>query len=141
MVVFMPTYALPRAVGEFAASRHGALSRRQAATFGLKASAIRNLIDARLLLEVAPGVLVVSGTERGWRQQLMIASLCCKEVGAIGYESAAALQHMDGYAENSIALLLPSPRHVPIVNVTTHACTGRVNTAQRRSRNFSSTPG
>ena len=116
----MPTYAVPHAVGEFAASRHGALSRRQAAELGLKPSLVRRLLHQRALIEPAPGVLVIVGSKATWRQELAVASLCCREAGAIGFESAAALHGTDGYCEGPRAVLLPAPRRFPIVGVRTH---------------------
>lgn len=116
----MPSITLPGAVGEFAASRHGAFSRRQAASFGLESRDVRRLLEGRVLDEPAPGVLVVSAVPASWRQQLMIASLCCNAVGAIGFEAAAALQQVDEFREGPLTLLLPAPRRIYLEGVSVH---------------------
>jgi very-short-patch-repair endonuclease len=78
------------------------------------------MLDQRALVEPAPGVLVIAGSEATWRQQLTVASLCCREAGAVGFEAAAALHGTDGYREGARAVLLPAPRRFPIVGVETH---------------------
>jgi very-short-patch-repair endonuclease len=116
----MPSTALPGAVGEFAASRHGVLSQRQAASFGLKPSDLRRFTNSRLLHEAAPGVFVVVGSVPTWKQQIMCATLCSREVGVAGYESAAALHSVDGYPPGPLVLTLPAPRRILMDDVVTH---------------------
>jgi hypothetical protein len=48
-------------VGELAASRHGAISRRQAAHIGLGRNAIARLIERGVLQEPVPGVMTAAG--------------------------------------------------------------------------------
>ncbi len=116
----MPVNTPWGAAGEFAASRHGALSRRQAAALGLTPSPVRRLINERRLHEPAPRVLVVVGTDDTWRQRLMIATLCCNSIGVAGFRSAAALHGMDRYPEGPVELLLPAPRKLRLHGVDVH---------------------
>jgi very-short-patch-repair endonuclease len=116
----MPTITLPGAVGEFAASRHGVLSKRQAASFGLKPSDLRRFVNHRLLQEVAPGVFLLAGSEPSWKQEIMSATLCSREIGVAGYESAAALHAVDGYPPGPLVLALPAPRRILMDRVRTH---------------------
>lgn len=116
----MPTSTPVRAVGEFAASRHGALSRRQAAGIGLSPQQIRRMIDRNLLREPVPGVLVMPDAPRTWRQELMIATLACNSAGVGGFESSAALHCVDGFEEGPLSIVLGSPRKVLVERVVVH---------------------
>ena len=91
--------------GEFAASRHGVLTRSQAAHNNISAKVIARLIRHGLLLEPAPGVLVVSGSPPTWRQALTVATVA-RGTSAAGFRSAAALQQADGYREGPLELLV-----------------------------------
>jgi very-short-patch-repair endonuclease len=105
------------AAGEFAASRHGVLTRSQAADNGISAKVIRRLLRDHGLVEPAPGVLVVVGAPPTWRQQLYVATLASHEAGVAGFRSAAALKSLDAYRPGPVELLLASKRrsHVPYV--------------------------
>ncbi len=116
----MPTNTLEGAVGELAASHHGAFSRRQAVSIGVSTRHLVRHVEHGALLEPAPGVYVDRSAPATWRQRLAIATLCSNEAGAGGFESAAQLHGVDGYADDAIALLLPSPRRVRLAGVTAH---------------------
>jgi very-short-patch-repair endonuclease len=108
------------AAGEFAASRHGVLTRSQAADNEVSEKVIRRLLRDRDLTEPTPGVLVVVGSPPTWRQQLYIATLASKGAGDAGFRSAAALHDLDGYRPGPKELLLPSRRRIHVPGVVTH---------------------
>ena len=58
------------AAGEFAASRHGALTRSQAAERGISSRVVSRLLRDGVLDEPSPGVLVVRGTPPTWHQRV-----------------------------------------------------------------------
>lgn len=98
------------AAGEFAASRHGVLTRSQAADNGISSRVIQRLLRDGGLYEPVPGVLVVSGSVPSWRQRLYVATLGAGASGFAGFRAAAALHGFDGYPPGPIELLLPSRR-------------------------------
>jgi len=106
--------------GEFAAARHGALTRRQAAIEGLTPIIINRLLRDRVLEEPVPGVLVVVGAPPTWRQRLYVATLASRGAGAVGFRSAAALHGLDGYSEGPIELLVPSHRRIRLPDLVVH---------------------
>lgn len=108
------------AVGEFAASRHGALNRRQAASLGLTPKIITRLIRDGHLREPLPGVLTVSGAPASWRQQLMVPTLVAGRPFVAGFRSAAALHRLDGYSEEPIEVLTTSHRRLRLPELVIH---------------------
>ena len=108
------------AAGEFAASRHGALTRSQAAERGISSRVVSRLLRDGVLGEPAPGVLVVRGTPPTWHQRLYVATLACKGAGAAGFRSAAGLGDFDGYGQGPLELLLPDGRHSHLSDVIHH---------------------
>ncbi|MCU1359776.1 MAG: uncharacterized protein JWN99_1065 [Ilumatobacteraceae bacterium] len=100
--------------GEFAASRHGALSRSQAATSGLDDKVVRRLLRDQVLTEPTPGVLVVVGSPASWHQKLYVATLASKAAGVGGGRSAAALQIMDNHPQGPLELLVPQRRRIDL---------------------------
>ena len=85
--------------GEFAASRHGALTRSQAADHGLTPKVVTRLLRDHVLTEPTPGVLVMVGSPGTWRQRLYVATLASKGAGVAAARSAAALHGIDGYTD------------------------------------------
>ncbi|MBI4932580.1 MAG: type IV toxin-antitoxin system AbiEi family antitoxin domain-containing protein [Actinobacteria bacterium] len=116
----MPTHTLKGAVGELAASHHGAFSRRQAASIGVSTRHLVRLVDQRVLTEPAPGVYALLGTPLTWRHRLAVATLCSNEAGAAAYESSAQLHAFDGYTDDAVTVLLPSPRRLRLEGVSVH---------------------
>ena len=129
--------------GEFAASRHGAVTRSQAAENRLSSKVVRRLLRDRVLDEPVPGVLVVVGSPSTWQQQLYVATLASKRSGVGGTRAAAGLHVMDGYPAGPIELIMPGHRHIDLpdlivrraavpeedrVEVTDIACTGIART-------------
>jgi very-short-patch-repair endonuclease len=116
----MPALTPLGAVGELAASRHGAFSRRQAASFNVKRADLDRLLRDRVIRELAPGVFVFTGAPASWRRGLAVATLCCNEAGVVGFESAAQLHGVDGYRDDRVVLVLTSPRRIHLEGVTVH---------------------
>ena len=108
------------AAGEFAASRHGALTRSQAADNAISSRVIRRLLRDGTLMEPAPGVLVVVGSVPTWHQRLYVATLACRSAGVGGFRSSAALHRLDGYEPGLLDLLLPSKRSIHLPGVVLH---------------------
>ena len=98
--------------GEFAASRHGALTRSQAADHGLTPKVVTRLLRDHVLTEPTPGVLVMVGSPGTWRQRLYVATLASKGAGVAAARSAAALHGIDGYTAGPVEILVPSGRHI-----------------------------
>lgn len=100
--------------GELAASRHGVFTRSQAADRGISHRAVSRLLRDDHLREPVPGVLVITGSPRTWRQQLYVASLASKSAGVIATRAAGGLHAMDGYGPGPLELLVPGRRHIEI---------------------------
>jgi very-short-patch-repair endonuclease len=103
--------------GEFAASRHGALTRAQAADHGLTDKVIRRLIRDRVLAEPVPRVLVAVGAPATWRQRLYIATLASNGAGSAGGPAAAAMHAMDGCPPGPLELLVPDCRRIALAGL------------------------
>jgi very-short-patch-repair endonuclease len=103
--------------GEFAASRHGALTRSQAANHGLTDKVVRRLVRDGVVTEPVPGVLVVTGSPPTWHQRLYVATLASKGAGAAGARAAGALHCADGYGAGPLELLVPGNRHIALPDV------------------------
>ena len=99
------------AVGEFAASRHGAVSRQQAAELGLSAKVIARYLREGHLTEPISGVLVVTEAPPTWHQQLTIATLGSRSAARIGFGAAAALHRLDGYSPGPVDFIVPNWRN------------------------------
>jgi hypothetical protein len=108
------------AAGEFAASRHGALTRSQAAERGISKRVVDRLLRDGSIDEPVPGVLVVRGAPPTWRQRLYVATLSSNGSGVAGFRSAAALDCFDGYGRGPRELLLPNGRRSRIEGVIHH---------------------
>jgi very-short-patch-repair endonuclease len=108
------------AAGEFAASRHGVITRSQAAEYGISRTVLARLVRDQVLDEPVPGVLVVRGSPPTWRQRLLVAILepKCQSAGTCG--AAAALHGLDGYEPGSLDVLLPSGRRSRLEGVIHH---------------------
>lgn len=105
------------AAGEFAASRHGVLTRRQAADFGLTPIVIRRLIRDGVLHEPIPGVLVVVGSPQTWRQRLRVATLASNAAGVGGHHAAAALHGIDGYPPGRWSIVVDGHRRIELADL------------------------
>ena len=116
----MVAYAPWGAAGEFAASRHGALTRSQAAEMGISSRVVSRLLRNQVLDEPTPGVLVVRGSPPTWHQRLYVATLAGNCAGVAGFRSAGGLCEFDGYGPGPLELLLPSGRRSRLDGVTHH---------------------
>lgn len=108
------------AVGEFAASRHGALTRSQAADLGLSRKVIGRLKDSGHLAEPLPGVLVVVGAPATWEQRLRVATLGSSAAGTAGFRSGAALNRLDGYPRIPVEVIVPTWRQALVGSAQQH---------------------
>jgi hypothetical protein len=86
---------IERALGQLGSLRHGAFTRRMAATVGVSAKAVRARIEAGALAEPAPGVLVLTAVPATWHRRLAVATLATR--GSVAsHRSAARLHRLDG---------------------------------------------
>lgn len=108
------------AAGEFAASRHGALTRSQAADNGISKRVLDRLLRDEAVDEPAPGVLVVRGAPMTWHQRLYVATQAWNGAAVAGFRSAAILHRLDGYERGPVEVLLPSGRRSHLDGVIQH---------------------
>ena len=108
------------AMGEFAASRHGAITTSQAASFGLDGSTIRQLLTDGQLSNPTPGVFTLTSMPRTWRQELKVATLASNQAGIVDARAAGALHGVDCLLEQGVALLLAAPRKIQIPAIEVH---------------------
>jgi very-short-patch-repair endonuclease len=101
-------------VGEFAASRHGALTRTQAATLGFTRKSVARLITSGIVREPVPGVLLVVGSPPTWHQRLYVSTLAANEAGVSAGSAAGALHTMDNHDQGPLEVLVPGHRHIAI---------------------------
>lgn len=122
----MPVSTSLGAVGEFAASRHGAVTRNQAARLGLGHQAVARLLDRKVLLEPVPGVLHIAGAPSTWERRLYTATLECSshaqgEMRIAIAASAARLHLVDGFLTDTsvrVAARRGAATRAPDVTVT-----------------------
>ena len=106
----MPDDAV-RAVAELAASQHRAFTRRQAAELNFDKGRVATAKRRGWLDEPYPGVLVINGSEDGWRQRLMAAVLAAGGHAVASHRSAARLHHLDGFEEDDVVELSVTRDH------------------------------
>jgi hypothetical protein len=85
------------AVAEFAASQHGAFTRRQAAALRFDARRIATAVEHGLAREAVPGVLVICGCPETWRQRLRVLTLIGGGGVVASHRAAAHLHRLDGF--------------------------------------------
>ena len=102
------------AVGEFAASRHGAIHRRQAAALGLSPQVIARLLHDGVIEEPVPGVLVLAGAPRTWHQGISIATSVGGAPVVAGHRSAAALHELDGCPPGPLEVISVGRRRIAL---------------------------
>jgi hypothetical protein len=117
----MPARAPWGAVGEFAASRHGAFHRRQAAALGLSPTVIARLLRQGYLVEPIPGVLVVAGSADTWHRRLSVATSVQGRLVAAGFRSAAALHRLQGYEPGPLEVLVDRRTRIGLPDVVVHS--------------------
>ncbi len=91
----MPTSANVRALGEFAAARHGTFDLSQAAEHDVMPHDLRRLARDGLIVRVRSGVYRFTSAQVTWKQQLHAATLGVR--AAVSHFSAAALHGLDGF--------------------------------------------
>lgn len=108
----MPTCTVLGAVGELAASHHGAFTRSQAAEHGLDHHDIARLIERGVLLLPAPSVLVVRGSPRTWHRSAYVGCLAAGGRGIVISGGSARLHEVDGFTGYTgyTGILIAGPR-------------------------------
>ena len=115
----MPISTRLGAVGELAASRHGAFTRRQAADIGISHTTISRLRDRGVLCEPTPGVLVIAGMPTTFEQRVYVATLVGGGGLAIG-GTAARLHMYDGFAQHAdVHVAIRRGGKLPLADVRT----------------------
>ena len=104
----------PRAMAEFAASRHGLVARSQAASFGFTPRDIRLAKERGWLTEPVRGLLVVSGYPPTWEQRLAIVTATSASRPVVGDGAAARLFMLDGFDSAGPALTVLRPGRVSL---------------------------
>ena len=96
-------------MAEFAVSRHGVVTRTQAASFGLTAHDIRHAKERGWLTEPTRGVLVVRGHPTTWEQRLAVAIAAGTAHPLVSNGAAARLFALDDFvsAEGELVVLRP----------------------------------
>jgi hypothetical protein len=105
---------------ELAARQHAAVTRRQLDRLGIDRRMVRTLLDAAVVTEPRPGVLVLAGAPESWEQRVMIATLAGG--GAVAsHRTAARLHDLDGFAATDIVeVSVVAPRHPKLAGVVVH---------------------
>jgi very-short-patch-repair endonuclease len=91
-----PEEALDAKIEQLARKQHGAIARRQVLALGGGSSVITRRVKARRWTRVAPGVYVLRGIERTFKQRVMIAVLQAGRGAAASHRCAAVLHVLDG---------------------------------------------
>jgi hypothetical protein len=110
------------AVAELAASQHGALTRRQAASIGFDKTRVARALAAGWLREPVGGVLVVRAAPATFHQRLMVAVLAGGGTVA-SHRSAALLHGFDGFDAAPIEVTVVRGRYPTIDGVVVHRAT------------------
>ena len=84
-------------LAEFAASRHAAFTRRQAASLSVGSSTLRRMKAQGILDEPVPGVLRCSAAPQTWEQHLIIAAMATRVPGLAIATAASRLHQLDGF--------------------------------------------
>ena len=107
------------AIERIARSQHGAFSRRQAIDCGATDTLIHRRKKAGRWRRVAPGVYVLAGWERTFRQRVIVAVLQVPG-SAASHECAALLQRLDGVRTAPIEITVPRTSGAKPKGVTVH---------------------
>ncbi len=107
-----------RAVTALAASQHGAFGIRQAAKRGVTEKERRVRVARGQWIVAGDGVLVIAGSPRTWRQELMVGTLASG--GAVSHRAAAVLTELDGLEGEPLEILLPRNSHGRVPGFTVH---------------------
>ncbi len=77
-----------------AADRHGVIAASDAASLGLTSAHMSAAVDRGVIRREHPGVFVVEGAPRTWRQGLLVATTALR--GVASHRAAAQLHQLDG---------------------------------------------
>jgi hypothetical protein len=98
------------AVSSSAACRHGVVTRTQASLLGCHRNQVRRLLDAGLLLEPRPGVLVSRAVTATWEQRVVVAQAAGGDHAVASHRSAARLHAIDGFRDVDLIELTANRR-------------------------------
>lgn len=96
---------------EVAASQAGAVSRAQLTDLGVARGQRRSLIRQGVLRRVAPGVLVLAGSDSSWPQDLWVCLLGAGEFSFAYRRSAAVLWGLDGVEPGTVEVAVARGRN------------------------------
>lgn len=115
------------------ARQHGAVTRRQASELGVSSRAVRRMLDAAVLREPVPGVLVFAAAPATFRQRLWIATQSAGGEFVVAGRAAAWLHALDGFGQEPPIELLGARgrRPPPMPDLVLH--TGRLDPADRHA--------
>lgn len=93
-----------------AARQYGCISLAQACNLGMSDDAVHRLVKRGVWVRVLPGVYLIEGAPRGWKQQLMAAWLWLGDEAAVSHRSAAALWRIPGFPPGPVELVTTTSR-------------------------------
>jgi hypothetical protein len=112
------------AVAEFAAPRHGVISRRRAASMGFTAKRISKLLRDGLLHEPLAGVLVFHSSPPSWRQGCAVLDAAMNGRGLLSHRGGARLHRLDGCREELFEVVIHDGRPTLPPHVLVHRVNG-----------------
>lgn len=102
------------AAARLAAEQHGAMTRKQARDAGVIARDVRRLLDAGLLHEPVPGVLVFNAARQSLRQRLWVATHAAGGGFLVAGAAAAWLHSVEGFGkEPAVEVIGARGRRLP----------------------------
>jgi very-short-patch-repair endonuclease len=105
---------------ELAARQHAAVTRRQLERLGIDRRIVRTLLNAAVVTEPRPGVLVMAGAPQTWEQRVMVATLAGGGTVA-SHRTAARLHGLDGFGGSDVVeVSVVAPRHPKLPGVIVH---------------------
>jgi len=108
---------------KLAGRQHGTFAGRQAKEFGVEKHDLKRLLREGVVERAAWGVYRLVGSDRTWRQRLMIAVLAAGPGAAVSGKAAAALLGLRGYREGPVEVTQtrrPSRRN-PVLGTMEHS--------------------
>jgi hypothetical protein len=95
------------AIAASGAANHGVVSRQELARCGVDASLRLKWVRAGRLVELGEKSYALAGTPSTWKQSLAASLADVGECGVIAGRSAARLNGLDGFQDDSVELLVP----------------------------------
>jgi hypothetical protein len=92
------------ALTRLAATRHGVVTRREAAELGLSWPRVRHRVELGMLREPVRGVLTVSAHPASFAQRVLVAISASSKGAVASHRTAAALHGLDGFVPDVVEL-------------------------------------